>query len=163
MPHYLTRESLERLREKVNSIQMRLKIEVAQELAKAAAFKDLSENAEWDAALELQANLKNEASKILDKLQDAAIIEELSIDGSCVTIGTKVTLFDQDREEELTYKILGEEESDLPNGVIAFTAPLSRGLLQKEEGDEVSIKLPGGVRNFEILAVEKIDFKDSQP
>ncbi|MDA1001215.1 MAG: GreA/GreB family elongation factor [bacterium] len=163
MPYYLTRESLGRLREKVGAIQMRLKIEVAQELAKAAAFKDLSENAEWDAALELQANLKHEASKILEKLQDPALIEELSIDGSRVTIGTQVTLFDLDRNEELTYKILGEEESDLRNGIIAFAAPLARGLLQKEEGDKVSIQLPGGVRSFEILSVEKIDFKNNTP
>ncbi|MEE9276110.1 MAG: transcription elongation factor GreA [bacterium] len=159
-PHYMTRRSLERLREKADAIQHRLKTEVARELAKAAAFKDLSENAEWDAALELQGNLKFEVSKILGKLQDAALIEELPINGERVSLGTKVTLFDLDRDEEITYTILGEEESDLSNGIISFSAPLARGLLQKEAGDEVVIQLPGRKRTFEILSVEKVDFSE---
>ena len=61
--------------------------------------------------------------------------------------------------EELTYQFLGEEESDLPSGIISFNAPLARGLMQKEPGDEVVIKLPGGVRTFEIVEVSKIEFE----
>jgi transcription elongation factor GreA len=158
MPYYLTRTSLQRLREKAEAIQQRLKTEVAQELAKAAAYKDLRENAEWDAAIELQATLKHEVGRILEKLQDAALIDELPINGDKVTIGTKVTLLDVDKDQEVTYKILGEEESNLSNGVIAYTAPLAKGILQRVPGDEVTVQLPGGKRTFEVVSVEKIDF-----
>ena len=158
MPYYLTRPSLQRLREKAEAIQLRLKTEVAQELAKAAAYKDLRENAEWDAAIALQATLKHEVGRILEKIQDAALIEELPINGDKVTIGTKVTLLDVDKDQEVTYKIMGEEESDLPNGVISFSAPLAKGLLQRMPGDEVTVQLPGGKRTFEVVSVEKVDF-----
>ncbi len=158
MPYYITKASLEGLRQRVEGIQRRLKHEVAKEIGKAASLGDLSENAEWEAAIELQGNLKNEVSRIMDKIREASLIEELPISGERVTIGTQVTLFDLDKEEEIIYKILGEEESDLPNGIISFGAPLSRGIMQKEPGDAVAVKLPGGVRNFEIVDVVKIEF-----
>ena len=158
MPYYITKTSLGGLRQKVEEIQYRLKHEVSKEIGRAASLGDLSENAEWEAAIELQGNLKNEVSRIMDKIRDAIVIEELPISGDKVTIGTEVTLFDLDKNEELTYKILGEEESDLSNGIISFSAPLSRGLMQKEPGDEVAVQLPGGVRNFEIVDVVKIEF-----
>lgn len=158
MPYYLTRSSLQRLREKVEEINYRLKHEVSQEIGQAASLGDLSENSEWEAAIELQGNLKNEIARIMQKIQDAAIIEELPIAGDKVTIGTKVKLLDIDKDQELTYKILGEEESNLQKGIISFNAPLVRGLMQKEAGDEVEVRLPGGVRTFEILEVSKIEF-----
>ncbi len=158
MPYYITRTSLESLRQRVEEIQRRLKGEVAREIGRAASLGDLSENAEWEAAIELQGNLKNEVSRIMDKIREASLIEELPVSGEKVTIGTRVTLHDLDRDEEITYEILGEEESDLPNGVISFSAPLARGIMQKEPGDAVAVRLPGGVRNFEIVDVVKIEF-----
>jgi transcription elongation factor GreA len=131
---------------------------VAQELARASGYKDLRENAEWDAALELQSSLKHEASEIIRKINNVELIETLPITGDRVTIGTQIKIFDVDQDTELNYKILGEEESDLANGVISASAPLTRGLMQKEEGDEVTVQLPGGKRTFEILSIEKIDF-----
>lgn len=158
MPYYVTKASLEGLRQKVEEIQHRLKHEVSKEIGRAASLGDLSENAEWEAAIELQGNLKNEVSRIMDKIREASVIEELPIPGDKVTIGTQVTLYDLDKDEEITYKILGEEESDLPNGVISFSAPLARGIMQKEPGDGVVVQLPSGVRNFEIVDVVKIEF-----
>ena len=157
-PSYMTRQSLQRLKEKAEAIQHRLKTEVAQELARASSYKDLRENAEWDAALELQSSLKHEVSGIIRKINNVELIEDLPINGDRVTIGTQIKIFDVDQDTELNYKILGEEESDLANGVISVTAPLTRGLMQKEAGDEVTVQLPGGKRTFEILSVEKIDF-----
>lgn len=146
------------MREKVEEIQHRLKTEVARELSRAAAYGDLSENSEWEAAIELQSNLKHEAKRVMERLSNAALIEDLPITGDKITIGTEVTLLDLDKDEELSYKILGDEESDFKNGILSFNAPLVRGLLQKEPGDEVIVKLPGGVRNFEVIDVQKIDF-----
>jgi transcription elongation factor GreA len=94
----------------------------------------------------------------MDRLSNAALIEDLPILGDKITIGTEVKLLDLDKDEELSYKILGDEESDFKNGILSFNAPLVRGLLQKEPGDEVTVKLPGGVRNFEVIDVQKIDF-----
>jgi transcription elongation factor GreA len=157
-PYYTTKASLDRMREKVEEISHRLKTEVAQELAKAADYGDLSENSEWEAALDLQSNLKHEVSILMDKVKEAELIEDLPIAGDKVTLGTEVTLFDLDKDEEITYKILGEQESDFKNGILSFQAPLVRGLMQKEPGDEVQVKLPGGTRNFEIVDVKKIEF-----
>ena len=157
-PYYTTKNSLEIMKEKVDEITHRLKTEVAQELAKAADYGDLSENSEWEAALDLQSNLKHEVSILMDKVKSAELIEDLPIAGDKVTLGTEVTLFDLDKDEELTYKILGEQESDFQNGILSFQAPLIRGLMQKEPGDEVVVKLPGGTRSFEILEVKKIEF-----
>ena len=156
--YYVTRSSMDRMRNKVEEIQHRLKTEVAQELSRAAGYGDLSENSEWEAAIELQSNLKHEAKRIMDRLSNSALIEDLPIAGDKVTIGTEVKLLDLDKDEELSYKILGDEESDFQNGILSFNAPLVRGLLQKEPGDEVVVKLPGGVRSFEIIDVQKIDF-----
>jgi transcription elongation factor GreA len=94
----------------------------------------------------------------MGKIQEAELIEDLPIAGDRVTIGTEVTLFDLDKDEELSYKILGEQESDFQNGILSFQAPLVRGLMQKEPGDEVQVKLPSGTRNFEIVDVKKIEF-----
>ena len=146
------------MREKVEEIQHRLKTEVAQELSRAAGYGDLSENSEWEAAIELQSNLKHEAKRVMDRLSSASLIEDLPILGDKITIGTEVKLLDLDKDEELSYKILGDEESDFKNGVLSFNAPLVRGLLQKEPGDEVTVKLPGGDRSFEVIDVQKIDF-----
>lgn len=146
------------MREKVEEIQHRLKTEVAQELSRAAGYGDLSENSEWEAAIELQSNLKHEAKRVMDRLSNASLIEDLPISGDKITIGTEVTLLDLDKDEELSYKILGDEESDFKNGILSFNAPLVRGLMQKEPGDEVSVKLPSGTRSFEILDVKKIEF-----
>ena len=156
--YYVTRSSRDRMREKVEEIQHRLKTEVARELSRAADYGDLSENSEWEAAIELQSNLKHEAKRVMDRLSNAALIEDLPILGDKITIGTEVKLLDLDKDEELSYKILGDEESDFKNGILSFNAPLVRGLLQKEPGDEVTVKLPGGVRNFEVIDVQKIDF-----
>ena len=159
MAFYLTNQSLINLKNKVEEIDHRLKHDVAKEIGKAADLGDLSENAEWEAAIELQRNLQHEVSRLKEKIRTAQIIEELPISGDKVSVGTKVQLYDIDKDEELTYQILGEEESDLPSGIISFNAPLARGLMQKEPGDEVVIKLPGGVRTFEIVEVSKIEFE----
>ncbi len=156
--YYVTRPSMDRMREKVEEIQHRLKTEVAQELSRAADYGDLSENSEWEAAIELQSHLKHEAKRVMDRLSNASLIEDLPIEGDKVTIGTEVTLLDLDKDEEVSYKILGDEESDFKNGILSFNAPLVRGLLQKEPGDEVNVQLPGGVRSFEVIDVQKIEF-----
>ncbi|MFQ5896189.1 MAG: GreA/GreB family elongation factor [Nitrospinota bacterium] len=155
--YYLTRRSLERLKERVTALQRQLKGDVARELARAAGYKDFRENAEWDAALEVQGKLKHELAEILQKVQDAALIEEVPVNSDRVTIGTRVTLYDVERGEEFTYTILGEEEADLGRGIISYKAPLARGLLKKEEGEEVEVTLPGGRRLFEVVRVEKAD------
>jgi transcription elongation factor GreA len=70
-----------------------------------------------------------------------------------VVFGTTVELVDVDTDEELRYKIVGEDEANVKQGLIAFSTPIARGLLGKQEGDEVSVEVPGGTRTFELLAV----------
>ena len=150
---------LDKLDQELKDSQKELQVDIPKALKTAREHGDLSENAEWEAAIELQRNLQHEVSRLKEKIRTAQIIEELPISGDKVSVGTKVQLYDIDKDEELTYQILGEEESDLPSGIISFNAPLARGLMQKEPGDEVVIKLAGGVRTFEIVEVSKIEFE----
>jgi transcription elongation factor GreA len=152
---YITRKSLMGLREKLDQLEKQVRVDMADEIKRAASFGDFSENAELDAAREKQQLLTLEVQRLREKVNQAQIIDELHIDASRITIGTAVTLYDLKQKEEMTWTILGEEESNPGNGVISYQSPLARGLLGKEEGDEVSVQLPGGLKQFEVLSVEK--------
>ena len=153
--YYVTRKSWNLLRERVDQLEKQVRIDMADEIKHAASFGDFSENAELDAAREKQQILTLEVKRLREKLNQAQIIDDLNIDADRVSLGTCVTLYDPAQKDELKWTILGEEESNPSGGVISYQSPLAKGLLGKEEGDEVSIQLPRGRKQFEIVAVEK--------
>lgn len=153
--YYITRKCLTELRGKLDQLEKQVRVDMADEIKRAASFGDFSENAELDAAREKQQLLTLEVQRLREKINRAQIIDELQIDASRVSIGTAVRLYDLSQKEEMTWTILGEEESNPKDGVISYQSPLARGLLGKEEGDEVSIQLPGGLKQFEVVSVEK--------
>jgi transcription elongation factor GreA len=153
--YYLTRGSWRLLRERVEELERRVRVTLAKEIGHAASYGDLSDNAELDAAREKQQLLTLEIHRLREKLSKAQIIDDLPIDGSRVAIGTTVTLRNLDSGEESLWTILGEMETDVTRRVISYGAPLARGLLGKEEGDEVTVQLPSGRRRYEILKVER--------
>ncbi len=153
--YYITRSSWQQLRERVAGLERQIRVTLAGEIKDAASFGDFSENAELDAAREKQQLLTLEITSLREKLSNAQLIDDLPIDGSRVAIGTSVSLKDLDSGEEVFWTILGEMETDVDRRVISYAAPLARGLLGKEEGDEVSVQLPSGRKNFEILKVER--------
>jgi transcription elongation factor GreA len=128
--------------------------ELAAEIGRANEFGDVSENAERDAALERQETVGREMQNILQRLAGAEIIDNLEIQTDQVMIGTKVTLRDLDSGKELYYRILGSDDAQYYENTISVGSAIARGLLGKEAGDEVEVKVPAGIRSFEILKIE---------
>ncbi len=159
--YYITRSSWQQLRERVEGLERQIRVTLAGEIKDAASFGDFSENAELDAAREKQQLLTLEVNNLREKLSNAQIIDDLPIDGSRVAIGTSVSLRDLDSGEEILWTILGEMETNVERRVISYSAPLARGLMGKEEGDEVSVQVPSGRRSFEILKVERANLSPS--
>lgn len=148
----LLREELERLKN-----QERPRITAA--IAEARSHGDLSENAEYDAAKEEQGLCEARIKDIEAKLGSANIIDVTKLqtkDSLKVVFGCTVTLVDVDTDEEITYKIVGEDEADIDNNLMSYKTPIAKGLLGKVEGDEVSIKIPKGTVTYEITKVKYV-------
>jgi transcription elongation factor GreA len=126
---------------------------ISREIGVAREHGDLSENAEYHAAKERQGMVEARIKDIEDKLARAEVIDPSKLSGDLVRFGAKVTLTNLDTDEESTYQIVGADEADIDAGTISVSAPLSRALIGKSVGDEVTVKLPGGTRNYEIADV----------
>ncbi len=128
-------------------------IEVARE------HGDLKENAEYHAAKDRQGHIEGRIIELKDKLARAEVIDCSKVNTSKVVFGTVVVLLDMDTEEEVTYQLLGPEEADVKKGSISVLAPLGRSMLGKEVGDDVSAVTPGGMREFEVVAIHPSTFE----
>jgi transcription elongation factor GreA len=124
-----------------------------QDIAEARAHGDLSENAEFHAAKERQAVLAAKIAELEQILANAEVIDPLPVPEGRVVFGATVTVYDPDADEEFSYCIKGQSESDPNNGCISVSSPIARALLGKEEGDEVRFNTPGGARILEIVEV----------
>jgi transcription elongation factor GreA len=134
-----------------------LRPENVKAIEEARAHGDISENAEFDAAKERQAQLEGRIIELEHRVAAAEVIDVTKIPASDrVIFGTTVRLLDIDTEEELTYRIVSEEEADARDGLITPTSPIGGSLLGRSAGDEVRVKTPRGMREFEILEVEYI-------
>ena len=120
----------------------------------ARAHGDLKENAEYHAAKERQSLTEGKVLEFRDKLSRSEVIDCSTVSCERVVFGTVVTLVDMDTDEEVTYQLLGPEESDVKKGSISVLSPLGRSMLGKEIGDEILTKTPGGVREFEVIDIK---------
>jgi transcription elongation factor GreA len=127
---------------------------IIQAIAEARAHGDLSENAEYSAAKEKQSFIEGRIQELEDKVSRAEIIDVKSLTGKKVVFGATVKLLDEDSEEEVTYQIVGDYEADIKQNKLALSAPISRALIGKNEGDSVEVNTPKGTRSYEILKVE---------
>jgi len=124
------------------------------DIERARDHGDLSENAEYDAAKEHQAHISCRMQEIEHKLASAQVIDPATLDHDKVVFGATVKLHDLDSGEELSYKIVGADETDISKGRISIESPIARALIGKEEGDEVKVSTPKGVREFEVVGIE---------
>ena len=152
---YLTREGYEKLRKKLVHLKQVRRPEISQQIGEARAHGDISENAEYDAAKEAQAHLERKIHQMESRLSRVTIIEEAQIPDDKVYIGALVELRDLDRERELRYTLVDEEEADYSQGKISINAPVGRGLLGHEEGDIVTINVPAGTLRYQILKISR--------
>ena len=123
-------------------------------IAEARAHGDLSENAEYHAAKEQQSFAEGRIVEVEAKLSNAQVIDISTINAEGrVVFGSTVKLLDSNNDSEVTYQIVGDDEADIEQGKISISSPIARALISKEEGDEVTVKVPDGERFYEILAV----------
>ncbi len=125
---------------------------VIRAIAEAREHGDLSENAEYHAAREKQSFIEGRIKELEGILSLAEVIDPTKFSGS-VKFGATVTLVDEDSDEQKTYRIVGETEADIENGLLNIRSPLARALIGKDEGDSVEVRTPGGQRSYEILKI----------
>ncbi len=126
---------------------------IVKEIEAARAHGDISENAEFHAAKERQGHIESRIRRVEDRLARAQVIDPSGQALDQVRFGLTVELEDVETGEQVTYTILGEEESDAANGRISVTSPVARALLGKEVGASVTVRVPKGTREFEILQI----------
>lgn len=122
-------------------------------IEEARAHGDLSENAEYTYAKEQQGFIYGREKEVEALIATADVIDPATLSGDRVVFGATVLLLDVDTDEEVTYTIVGENESDSKNGRVSITSPIARALIGKRIGDEAVLNAPKGKRNFEILDI----------
>ena len=152
----LTVRGAELLKQELQHLKSVARPEVIEAIAEARSHGDLSENAEYEAAKERQV-YRGRIAELEHKLSMAHIINpaEIHAEGKIV-FGTTVTLEDLETEEQVTYQIVGEDEADIKERKIYVGSPIARALIGKEEGDVAEVQAPGGVREYDIIAVQYI-------
>jgi len=153
----LTRRGAEKLREELNRLKSVERHAAIQAIAEARSHGDISENAEYEAAKDKQGFIEGRILEVEGKLAAAQIIDPSEVDaGGRVVFGSTVVLEDEESGQEVTYQIVGEDEADLKAGMISIGSPIARAMIGKEAGDTASVQAPGGVKNYEIVAVKYI-------
>jgi len=128
--------------------------EIKKLIQEARELGDLKENAEYHAAKEKQSMFEGRISELQHILSHSEVVDTKSIQTSKIVFGATVTLLDPQKEQKVTYKIVGKDEADIKRGRISFLSPLGSALIGKEEGDEVEVKAPKGIIEYEIISVE---------
>jgi len=127
---------------------------IIKQIADARTHGDLSENAEYHAAKEQQGITEARMADLEDKLSRADIIDVSKLKGDQVMFGATVTLLDEDTNEKVKYRVVGEIEADVKKGKISITSPLARALLGKRKNNIVEVSTPGGGKSYKVLKVE---------
>ncbi|MEJ2077570.1 MAG: transcription elongation factor GreA [Acidobacteriota bacterium] len=150
------KEVKRKLEERIRKLERELQDELPKALQKARELGDLRENADYQAAKERQTYVQAELAQLKQRLAKLSLVNLDRIPEGKISYGSIVVLYDVDREEEVTYRLVMSEESDAAKGLISTSSPIGRSLMGKEEGDEVEIRTPGGTRSYEIVRLTTI-------
>ncbi len=145
-----------KLRKELADLEDELHHKLPKEIQKAREFGDLRENAEYKAAMERQSMVSARIGQLMKRLEEVDSIDISKLPTDLVAYGSKVVLFDLDREDEIEYKLVTSEEADPDLGLLSTSSPIGQAIMGKEEGDEVTVKTPKGWRNFEIAKLTTI-------
>ncbi len=150
----MTMYGYEKLQAEVKDLKEVKRPQCVKDIESALEHGDLKENAEYHAAKEMQKNIDNRLAELSTILGNSQIVDPSELEHARISFGSTVVMTDMDTDEELTYTIVGGSESNPDIGLISFGSPLAKQLLGKEEGDEVKVKLPNGVKEYEIDEVK---------
>ena len=145
-----------RMLEEITKLEHELRNELPKEILKARAHGDLRENAEFHAAKERQRYVDSRLSSLKLRLAELSMVDLTKIPRDRVGLGSKVVVLDLDKNEEIRYRLVASEESDVANGLISTSSPIGKGILGKKVGDDVTILIPGGQRQLEILELTTV-------
>ena len=150
----ISKSGYERLRGELVRLERKDRFEVIRAIEVARGHGDLKENAEYHAAKERQGHVEGRIMELKDKLSRAEVIDCSKVTCDRIIFGTVVTLLDLDTDDEVRYQLLGPEEADVNNGKISVVSPMGKAILGKQVGDEVEVRTPGGLRQFEVMDIE---------
>jgi transcription elongation factor GreA len=149
----LTYEGLKRLEEELQELKVVRRKDIAAKIKEARGQGDLSENAEYDAAKEEQAEIEARIIQLEKMLRNAEVIDEEDLDQDSISVGSKVTVLDIEYNEEIEYSIVGSTEADPVNGRISNESPLGLALLSRKQGETIQVEAPDGVIEYRILKI----------
>jgi transcription elongation factor GreA len=152
----MTEQIKRKLQEEINTLERELSYELPRELKKAVALGDLSENAEYHMAKQRQEFVKARLRQLGRRLADLSLINMDNIPKDKVGLGSTVRIFDNTKNEEVEYKLVTSEESDVTAGKISTSSPIGRALLNKKVGDTATVVTPNGKREMEVLKLTTI-------
>src|SRR4030066_736208 len=147
----ITRNGYNRLSKELENLKKVARPNVIKAIEEARAHGDLSENAEYEAAKERQSFVEKKIFEIEQKLANSEIMDTANLPNDKVGFGSVVTLENLSSGDEVTYQIVGPDESDIPSGKISIASPLGKALIGKEVDDEVIVRTPGGIKKYIIL------------
>ena len=145
-----------KLEEDIKALEYELTIELPAEIKKAVALGDLSENAEYHSAKQRQEFVNARLGQLKKRMAELSLVNLANIPADKVGFGSTIVVFDQTKDEEITYKLVTSEESDVTKGLISTTSPIGKSLVGKKVGDEVTVVTPNGNRELEILKLTTI-------
>jgi transcription elongation factor GreA len=150
----MTVEGFNTLESELQRLKSEERPRIIQQIAEARAHGDLSENAEYHAAKEAQGLNEARVADLEDSLGRADVIDTSKLSGDTVKFGATVTLVDEDTEEKVKYKIVGDFEASVREGKISISSPIARALIGKSKNDTAEVTTPKGSRSYQILKIE---------
>lgn len=151
---FMTAEGLQKTKERLDYLLQVKRQEVAERIAEARSYGDLSENTEYDLARDEQAATEAEIFELENKLKQAVVIDNKKLSNSKVEVGCKVTVTNLKLKKDFDYKIVGDTDADPLNGLISNVSPIGAGLIGKKVGEIANIKTPAGITQFKIVKIK---------
>ncbi len=146
----MDQDFLKKLKSEMKSLEEELHVKLPRELKIAREHGDLSENAEYEAAKERQGYVNARLGQLRKRLAELSMVDLSKIPRDRVSLGSEVHVYDVNKKEKIVYRLVMSEEADVQLGRISTTSPIGKGLMGKEDGDEVTVQTPGGAKTFEI-------------
>lgn len=154
--------SRDRLEKELGALEKEYRVDLPKEIQRAKALGDLRENAEYQAALERQHYVQARIGQVKAQLRTLAMINLDQIPRDRAALGSTIKVYDTQADKEFTYELVIPEESDFSRGLVSVTSPIGKALSGRRAGDEVTIRIPAGTRNLEIVSLQTLHDKDQE-
>ena len=154
--NFMTQQGYDELKEKLDYYLTKKRAEVSQRIAIARDFGDLSENSEYDAAKQEQAEVEAEIVAMQEQLANAEVIDESSMNLNEVGLGSRILLRDLELKEDFEFELLGSYEADPLQGKMSNVSPVGSAVLGKKKGDTVEVETQAGILQYKIMDIQRV-------